>query len=113
MTRTRHSIGGVAWSSRPCTPRSTEIFSTRAPSVVHAQEEDVGPGAVRQVEPDRGPFDQDREERVLGLPGQQPGVDPKRMLVDPADAEHPAVALAAPDRPSDLVGQGLEGDLVI
>ena len=81
--------------------------------VVHPEEEDVGPGGVRQVEPDRGPLDQDREEAVVGVAFQEPGVDPDRVLVHGADAEHPAVPLAAPDRPADLVGQGLVGDPLV
>ena len=40
-------------------------------------------------------------------------MDTQRMLVDAADPEHPAIALAAPDRPPDLVGQGLKGDLLV
>ena len=40
-------------------------------------------------------------------------MNPDRVLVDAADAEHPAVPLAAPDRPPHLVGQGLEGDLLV
>ncbi len=50
---------------------------------------------------------------VVRLALEEPGVDPERVLVDLADPEHPAVALAAPDRPADLVGQGLEGDLLV
>ena len=90
------------------------MFSTRAPfGKVHAEEEDVGPAAVREVQPHRRPLDQDREERVVRLALEEPGMDAQRMLVDAADPEHPAVALAAPDRPPHLVGQGLEGDLLV
>ena len=59
------------------------------------------------------PLDQDRVERVLGVALQQAGMDMQRMLVDAADAEHPAIARATADRPPDLVGQGLKGDLVV
>ena len=41
------------------------------------------------------------------------GMDPQRVLVGAADPEHPAVALAAPDRAPHLVGQGLKGDLFV
>src|ERR1700722_4266591 len=40
-------------------------------------------------------------------------MDPEWMFVGPADAEHPAVALAAPDRAAHLVGQGLERALLV
>ena len=35
------------------------------------------------------------------------------MLIDPADPEHPAVTAAALHRPAHLVGQGLEGNVII
>ena len=37
----------------------------------------------------------------------------QRVLVNIADAKHPSVALAAPDRPPHLIGEVLEGDLLI
>ena len=52
-------------------------------------------------------------KRVVGVALQQAGMNAQRMLVDAADPEHPAVALAAPHRPAHLVGQGLEGDLIV
>ena len=49
------------------------MFRTRAPfGIVHAQEEDVGPAAVRQVEPDGRALDQDREERLVRLALEEP-----------------------------------------
>ena len=44
---------------------------------------------------------------------EQPRMNPQRMLVDAADAEHPAIALAAPNRAPHLIGQGLKGDLFV
>ena len=40
-------------------------------------------------------------------------MEPDRVLVDLADPEHPAVPLAAPHRPADLVGERLIGDLLV
>src|SRR5271163_2583346 len=40
-------------------------------------------------------------------------MDPERMLVGAADTEHPAVALAAPNRAAHLVGQSLERALLV
>ena len=65
--------------------------------VVHAEEEDVRPGAVRQVQPHRGPLDQDREQAVLGGPFQQSRMNPDGMLVGPADGRQ-------------VPGGGVDGD---
>ena len=53
------------------------------------------------------------KRRVLRLAGEEQGVDAERMLVHAADAEHPPIAAAAPDRPADLVGEVLEGDVLV
>ena len=114
MTRSRHSIGGTGPVVAAVDAQvDRDVQDPGAFGIVHAQEEDVRPAAVREVQPHRRALDQDREERVVGLALEQPGMDPQRMLVHAADPEHPAVALAAPDRPADLVGQGLEGDLLV
>ena len=80
---------------------------------IHAEEEDVRPAAVREVQPHGRPLDQDREQRVLRLAAKELAMDAQGMLVRAADPEHPPVALTAPDRSPDLVGQVLEGDLLV
>ena len=53
------------------------------------------------------------KQRVLRLSGQEQGVDAERVLVHAADPEHPPVAAAAPDRSPHLVGEVLEGDVLV
>jgi hypothetical protein len=90
-----------------------DVQDSRSFRVIHPQEEDVGPGGVRKVEPDRRALDQDREQVGFGRALEQPGMESHGMLIDLADPEHPAVAVAVADRPADLVGEGLVGDLFI
>src|SRR5512135_3897824 len=73
------------------------MFSTRALRIVPAQEEGVGPGAGRQVEPDQRALDQDRGEPVVRRAPQEPGVDADRVHIGLAYAEHPEVGPTAPD----------------
>ena len=114
ITRSRASIGGRGRSIAAVDPEvDRDIQDPRPLGKIHAEEEDVGPAAVRQVEPHRRLLDQDGEEGLVRLALEQPRMDPQRVLVDAADPEHPAVALAAPDRAPHLVGQGLKGDLLV
>ncbi len=79
---------------------------------VHPEKEDVAPGAVRKVHPDRSPFGEDRI-RIPLAPLQQFGTDPQRMILGMPDAEHPAIARDAADTASHLIGERLEGELVV
>lgn len=88
------------------------MFGPRALRKVPAQGEGVGPGAGRQVEPDRRALDQDRGEPVVRCAPQEPGVDADRVHVGLAYAEHPEVGPTAPDRPAHLIGKHLERDLL-
>ena len=81
--------------------------------VVHAQEEDVGPRAMGEVETDGSAFDQDGEEAVAPAALEEGRDEADRVFVGRADAEHPAVAPAASDGAADLVGQGLVADLLV
>ncbi len=114
MTRIRVSIGGTGRSSRPWTAEvDRDVQDPGSFGIVHPEEEDIGPGRVREVEPDRRALDQDREKAVVGGSLQQARVDPDRMLRDLTDPEHPAVPPGAPDRSADLVGERLVGDPLV
>ncbi len=88
-----------------------QVQDPRAFGEIHAQEEDIGPAAVRQVKPHRRALDQDRKEAVGSVTLQQAREHANRVLVGRTDAEHPPIARATADRPSHLVGQGLKRDL--
>ena len=90
-----------------------EVEHPRALGIVHAEKENIRPAAVRQVEPHRRALAQDRVEAAARRARQQLAPHAHRMVVDVADAEHPLVAARAADRPADLVGQGLERQVVI
>ena len=114
ITRKYASTGGRGLGSRPRTPRSIEMFRTRAPSgKVHAEEEDVAPGAVRQVHAHGRRLAQDRVRRVGRRPVQQLAADAQRLIGRVADAEHPLVPAHRAHAAAHLVGQGLERQPVV
>jgi hypothetical protein len=80
---------------------------------IHAQEENVGPPAVGEIEAHRRPLDQDGEQCLIRRALEEPRLNSQRMLLGAADPKHPPVALAAPDRPPYLVGERLKGDLLV
>ena len=90
-----------------------DVENLRPLGIVHSQEENIRPGAMRKVEADGGPLDQDREERVVGRSLEKRLMKPNRMLVGSADTEHPAVSRAASDRLAHLVGQRFVADLFV
>ena len=58
-------------------------------------------------------LDQNGKKAEIGLAYQELRCDSQRMLIGAAHAEHPAIALAASNRAAYLVGQRLEGDLLV
>ena len=90
-----------------------DVEDARAFGIVHAQEEDVAPGAVAEVHAHRRRFLEDRER--IGDRGarQQFRAHAQRLVGRMADAEHPLVAAHRAHAAPHLVGQGLEGQPVI
>jgi hypothetical protein len=78
---------------------------------VHAEEEDVRPSGVGQVHADGGAFAEDGEEVVVLF--QEFGTNAEGVIGGVAHAEHPLVAADGADGAADLVGEGLEGELVV
>ncbi len=114
ITRSRDSIGCGGRSVAPVHSQvDRDVQDPRAFGKIHPQEEDVGPSAVREVQPHRRPLDQDRKQRPVRLAQQEPRMDPQRMFFGTADPKHPAVSLAASHRPAHLVGQRLKRDLLV
>jgi hypothetical protein len=90
-----------------------DIGHARAFGEVHAEEKDVRPSAVAQVEADGRRFLQNGvEERAFG-PLEQLGADSHRMILGVADAEHPLVAFARADASTHLVRERLEREMVV
>ena len=68
---------------------------------------------MRQVHADRGAFAQDRIEPAGGVADEEFLAQAQRLVGRVAHAEHPLVAADAADAAADLVGQGLEGELLV
>ncbi len=85
-----------------------DIEDARAFGKIHAEEEDVGPTAVREVHADRGSLTQERERGA-----EKFGSDAERLVGGMTDAEHPLVAADRADAAADLVGERLEPEVVI
>ena len=81
--------------------------------VVHAQEEDVAPAAVREVHPHGRAFAQDGVGAVCRVRPQQLRPDAQRLVGRVAHAEHPLVAAHRAHAPAHLVGQRLERQPVV
>ena len=90
-----------------------DIEDPRAFGIIHAQEENVAPGAVGQVHAHRRSLAQDRERAVRRSRRQQFRPQAQRLIGGMADAEHPLVAAHCADAAADLVGQRLKGQAVI
>ncbi len=90
-----------------------DVQDTGSLGVIHAEEEDVGPGGMGQVEPNGRPLDQHGKELAGPSAPEQSRMNSDGMLVGLPDAKHPAIARAASDRASHLVGECLVGDLFV
>jgi len=66
---------------------------------------------VGEVHADGGPFAEDGEEVVVL--GEEFGADTEGVVGGVSHAEHPLVAANGADGFADLVGEGLEGELVV
>ena len=78
---------------------------------VHAEEENIGPGGVGEVHADGGAFAEDGEEVVVLL--EEFGANTQRVIGGVPHAEHPLVTADGADGFADLVGEGLEGELMV
>ena len=80
--------------------------------VIHAQEEDVAPGGVREVHAHGGFLGEDGEGagRILA---QQLAADAQGLIGGVADAEHPLVAADAADAAPHLVGERLKAQVFV
>ena len=89
-----------------------DIQHARAFGIIHAQEKNVAPAAVRQVHADRRGFAQDGEQAVRSG-CEQFGPEAQRMVGRMAHAEHPLIAAHRAHAAAHLVGQRLKAEPVI
>jgi len=81
--------------------------------VVHAEEENIAPPAVREVHAHRGAFAQDGVGAVARVGLAQFGPQAQGVVGGMAHAEHPLVAAHRTHAPADLVRQRLEPEPVV
>ena len=115
ITRRYTSIGGRGCASRPRTPRSTETFSTRAPSgkSMPRKKMSLQPLCDRSI---RTGVRSHRIGKQAALPGRAAAARWRirsGWSLGMPDAEHPLVAAHRADAAAHLVGQGLKPQLVI
>ena len=81
--------------------------------IVHAQEKDIAPAAVRKIHADRRPLAQDRITVRLRIDPQQLRANLQRKIGRMSGAEHPLITSDRTNTATDLVCQSLERQPVI